>query len=113
MKLENPFPNEVRLLYLYEWECRLCHTNGGGALELHHIVGRVSCSVFNSCLLCTECHQEMAHSQKEEQDLFAKTFKWLHRIGYKPTEVDLMFIKGYYDRLFTDELREWLGAQRG
>jgi uncharacterized protein YbaR (Trm112 family) len=108
MQLKNPFPQEVRLLYLYEWQCRLCGSNGSGCLELHHIMGRISCSVFNSFLICPECHGNMCHSQEEEQKLFAKTFMWCYNIGYKPNHDDLKFIEENYERLFTKDLKQWL-----
>lgn len=110
MKLDNPFPQEVRLFYLGCWTCWICGGNGQdcGGLEIHHILGRVSSSIFNSCCLCKHCHAHIGHSQEEEQMLFAKTFKWVYNLGYKVREVDEEFLEKNFERLFTNELKQWL-----
>ena len=112
MQLKNPFSEETRLLFLYEKSCWLCHRCDLG-LEIHHITnGRISSSVFNAFLICSECHREMCHSQQEEQKLFAITFKWVYNIMYKPKDIDILFIRDNYNRLFTNELKQWLDLRQ-
>ena len=110
MKLENPFSQDTRLLYLYRYDCDFCGGNGNGVggLELHHITGRYSNSPFNASVLCKECHAHIGHSQSEEKQLFAKNFIWLYNSGYNPNEDDLLFVKSNYQRLFTRFLEKWL-----
>lgn len=79
MKLQNPFPLEVRLLYIDWWECFLCGGNGQGygGIEIHHILGRVSSSVLNSSCLCKRCHAQISHNREEHQKIFAILLKFL------------------------------------
>jgi hypothetical protein len=99
MKLYFPFPQEVRKLFLYCWECWLCGENGSrtGGLEIHHILGRSKYgykldSAFNASVLCKKCHNTMGHSVKEQKELFGKTINFLVREQYKPTKYDYNFI---------------------
>lgn len=110
MHLQNPFPLKVRKQYIDVWYCWNCGCNGSdiGGLEIHHIRSRISDSIFNSSCLCKLCHSKIGHSQEEEQELFAKTFKWVYNIKYKPDKNDIDFLEKNYDYLFTDELKEWL-----
>lgn len=92
MFLPNPFPNEVRYLYLYEHGCHHCGRSNKG-LELNHITGRDSSSAFNASLLCVPCHGHVGHSQEEEIRLFKMNLTFLLREKYKPTEKDYDFLR--------------------
>lgn len=110
MKLLNPFSQRVRLLYLGVWTCWLCELNGNnrGGLELHHILGRISGSAFNSALLCGYCHQHMGHTRAEHQRLAFRTAKFLHSSFYKATDEDLVFLEENKFELFSPDMLEWL-----
>lgn len=102
MILQNPFSDDVRLIYLYSYECWICKENGtrSGGIELHHILGRVSDSVLNSAPLCKFCHDHIGHSFEEEKDLLQKTIRYLVRHGYTFTDKDIDFYnehKNYYN----------------
>jgi len=90
MKLQNPFSQETRLLYLYEYSCFTCGRSDRG-LELHHIKSRISNSPLNSYLICNYCHSHANHSQKEEAQYLQTTMKWLLRQGYELTQKDIEF----------------------
>lgn len=94
MKLANPFPSEVRLLFLYCHECWLCGRNGStsGGMELHHIWGRISASALNAAPLCNECHTSVLHTHKVHQILLRKTINYLARQAYKLKAVDFAFL---------------------
>jgi hypothetical protein len=108
MKLKHGFSNETRHLYLYHWECFLCGCNGWGrgGLEIHHIMGRVSSSVFNSSCLCGACHSTMGHSTKEHRRIFLETLQFLKRIKYKPTDEDWYFLESNYQELIGEEAEQ-------
>ncbi len=94
--LNNPFPLEVRLLYLYNnYECWLCGKNGSncGGMELHHIWGRISASALNSAPLCKGCHVHIGHTREEHQTLLRKTIRFLLSQGYKLLPVDHEFLE--------------------
>jgi len=111
MKLKYDFPPKVRLLYLYHTACFLCGSNGSdcGGLEIHHILGRVSDSAFNSSCLCRCCHAKMVHNQQEHREVFAHTFEFLRssrlRGDFLPTEYDWWFLEKHLREL-TDKLDE-------
>lgn len=109
MKLQYPFPSEVRNLYLYNYECWNCGRNGttSGGLEVHHILGRVSDSAFNSSVLCHECHELVSHSRSEHQFLFSKTARYLHENGFKPSDDDLLFLQQHWEELVDEETKKW------
>lgn len=107
MKLDNPFSQETRNFFLYQTWCDQCGSSTGG-LELHHIRGRISSSIFNSSVICLCCHKSIKHTQEEEQKLFAITFKKCYNLRYKVNENDIDFISRNYDYLFTDDLKKWL-----
>lgn len=98
MHLRNPFPIEVRVLYLYSYECWKCGRNQN--LELHHILGRVSSSAFNSAPLCHNCHEHILHTKEERRFLFEKTVAFLVKEGYEPTKEDWDFIRNNYNDIF-------------
>ncbi len=93
MHLRNNFPDSVRLLFIDDWECFMCGQNGtqSGGLELHHIIGRGSCSALNAAILCNKCHRKIGHSFEEERDLLSKTIKFLLVRDYKLTKEDKEF----------------------
>lgn len=101
MKLKHPFKSEVRLLYLGHWECFLCGCNGWdrGGLEIHHILGRISGSAFNSSCLCGYCHKNIGHSLEEQHKIFFQTFQFIRKIKYKPSEADWEFLEKHYKEL--------------
>ena len=92
MKLDNPFPLEVRVLFLYVYSCFRCKRSDRG-LEIHHIVGRSSSSAFNACVLCKDCHAHIGHSKEEEKEMFSYTMKFLLNENYKPIEKDYNFLR--------------------
>jgi len=101
MILQNPFPPEVRNLYLGVWYCfyvdedgNECNSNGvgRGGLELHHILGRISGCAFNSCLLCGECHRKIVHNLDEHRRLFVQTLKFLLSVNYETKDEDIQFV---------------------
>ena len=110
MKLDNPFPLEVRLLYLGWWKCFLCGGNGWnrGGLSIHHILGRVSDSAFNSSCLCGYCHGHMGHSDEEQKKLFMLTLDFLLMKKFIPKEEDMQFLAEHSKELLTDEIKQWL-----
>lgn len=109
MKLANPFPLRVRLLYLDCWTCWMCEENGqrSGGLEIHHITGRDSDSAFNSSCLCKKCHTVIEHTQEREAELFLKTLKYLYNLEYEPNMDDFDFIRSH-PYLVTTEVAVWL-----
>lgn len=109
MKLSNPFPDEVRNLFLYAHACLLCGSNGNerGGLELNHIFGRVSGSAYNASLLCHECHSHIGHSKEEHAKLFILNTKFLVEIGYRVTEEDKIFIDSYVIPLYPVISKLW------
>lgn len=99
MKLDNPFPLEVRSLFMYCYKCWICEENGQrcGGLELHHIWGRVSGSAFNAAVLCKRCHEHVKHNQEEHLKLFRRTVQFLSAeseyTGFKPGLLDDAFFR--------------------
>ena len=112
MNLQNPFPLEVRKLYIDCWTCWLCGGNGqqSGGLEIHHIMGRISDSAFNSSCLCKSCHGHMGHSQEEEQKLFFITLQYLHGLEYEPIQKDWDFLKDNFHRIVSNDVLQWIDA---
>lgn len=102
MILRNPFPLEVRLLFVDCWSCWLCGANGWnrGGLELHHIWGRISSSALNGAVLCGECHKHIKHTKEEHHRLLRKTILFLTDRSYRLVENDNNFLL-----LIKDELR--------
>lgn len=94
MKLDNPFSQDTRNLFLYVYACFKCNRSDRG-LELHHITGRDSSSAFNACPLCKECHAHIGHTQEEEKELHGITFNFLLKEHYQPTEYDYNFLRSH------------------
>lgn len=94
MKLDHPFSNETRHLYLYSWKCWECGCNGQtrGGLELHHIYGRVSSCALNSAPLCKVCHNRVGHTREEHQKYLRITIEFLAKEGYKLKPEDNAFL---------------------
>lgn len=92
MKLSNPFPQEVRLLFFDVYWCFLCGRSDRG-LELHHIWGRISGSALNACPLCKDCHDSILHNQETHIKLFKITMKYLVTIKYKLVANDFLFLE--------------------
>jgi len=115
MKLKNPFPPFVRMLYFGWWECFLCKENGQskGGLEIHHILGRVSDSAFNSSCLCKECHAKISHNQEEHREIFAHTLDFLYQMKYRPNEQDIEFIRTNYFELISPETERSIYTKYG
>lgn len=114
MKLQNPFPQRVRLLYLNWWTCFLCGENGqrSGGLEIHHILGRVSACAFNSSCLCKRCHAHIGHTENEHGRIFLRTMQFLFSQHYQPIKEDLEFFKKHEKELGSKELYAFLNNQR-
>lgn len=110
MKLQNPFPEKVRLLYMDYWACFLCGFNGWnrGGLEIHHILGRVSDSAFNSSCLCGYCHKRIGHTKEEHQKIFYQTVQFLKKILFKPEKEDLDFLRENYSELVCEKTEKWI-----
>ena len=110
MKLNNPFTEKVRSLYLGHWVCFLCGANGWnrGGLEIHHILGRISDSAFNSSCLCGACHKHMGHSREEHQKIFYQTIQFLKKQEFKPEEEDYLFLRENYTELVCEKTEKWI-----
>lgn len=108
MKLQYDFSQTTRALYLNHWECFLCGCNGWnrGGLEIHHIMGRVSKSPFNSSCLCGECHRHIGHNKEEHQRIFGQTLYFLKKVHYKPDDEDWKFLEENYQELVGEETKK-------
>lgn len=91
MKLANPFPPEVRLLFLYVYSCWECGRSDLG-LELHHIWGRISGSALNAAPICPACHNRIKHDIPTHRRLFKKTIDFLALTDYKTVPADADFL---------------------
>lgn len=101
MILPNPFSSEVREVYRYNTKCFQCGLSAGG-VELHHIWGRVSSSIYNAIPVCRECHSHMGHSKEEHARLFALNSVFLTKIGYKATDYDMQFIDSFVIPIYNE-----------
>ncbi|MGH7239252.1 MAG: hypothetical protein ACREHG_04195, partial [Candidatus Saccharimonadales bacterium] len=81
MKLDNPFPQRVRLLYLYNYACFDCGRSDRG-LELHHIFGRDYACATNAFPICPVCHAKAGHSRKEHTLYYFINLRFLHAEHY-------------------------------
>lgn len=106
MKLKHPFPQHKRELFRdIRYKCGGCGQNGTqtGGMELHHIRGRVSGSVFNGIPLCKRCHNLVGHTFEEESAYMQKIAPYIFiqiKLGnYKIDSEDEQFLyehKKYY-----------------
>src|ERR1035437_836633 len=107
MKLNNPFPDEVRWLFAGVWKCWLggCNGQDRGGLEIHHIYGRVSDSAFNASVLCGKCHGHVGHSLEEHRGLFLTTLHYLRDLAnrgiFQVSPKDVAFL-----RYIGDDIKE-------
>jgi hypothetical protein len=92
--LKNPFPEDVRLLYLYVFACFNCSRSDRG-IELHHIFGRISPAAFNAFPICRFCHHSVTNSPEERARFFFKNQEFLLEQRYKPKENDFEIIEKY------------------
>lgn len=90
MKLENPFSQETRNIFLYVFACMDCGRSDRG-LELHHINGRTSSSPLNAIVLCLVCHGKCGHSFEEESKYLQITIRFLLKEHYSINENDVEF----------------------
>lgn len=100
MKLNNPFPDNVRLLFIDVYWCFSCERSDRG-LELHHITGRDSCSMINAIPLCLVCHSAIKHTKQEETRL--REISLIYFIGRKMfiPKKDKMYLKDIDYPLYT------------
>ena len=92
MKLNNPFSEDTRNLFLYQYFCQNCGRSNRG-LELHHITGRNSNSPLNAIVLCLDCHKVCGHSFEEESKYLKIAIRFLLKEQYELTKKDLIFYK--------------------
>jgi DNA-directed RNA polymerase subunit RPC12/RpoP len=90
MKLNNPFSQDTRNIFLYIYACFDCGRSDRG-LSLHHIKGRISNSPINAIPLCLDCHSKVGHTQDEEQRYFKLTLQFLVKEKYTYTLDDIVF----------------------
>jgi hypothetical protein len=96
MKLDNPFTDDTRRLFFYNYECFWCKQNGWDAA--HHILGRVSNSPLNFCPIHNiKCHigNYELDSFEAQSKLLKQTLRFLLADGYILTEEDKQFKKEY------------------
>lgn len=109
MKLANPFPQSVRILFLYCYQCFACGRSDRG-LELHHIVGRSSSSAFNAIPLCPYCHSKVGHTEDEERYLFSLVLPFLFQVKFQPLSSDYDFLLKNHHLIQGKEIEKWLNS---
>jgi hypothetical protein len=92
MKLKNDFLLEDRDVYCFEHSCIVCGSNQG--VELHHVMGRVSNSIFNSAMICRKCHEN--YTSLDKSFLLKTTIRFLLKEGYQVKPRDVAF---YHDNI--------------
>lgn len=100
MKLNNPFSEDTRRLFFYNYSCFWCGQNGWDAL--HHILGRVSSSPLNASPIHNhQCHigNYALDSFENQSILLKRTLAYLLEEGYELTEEDKQF-KAEYARFY-------------
>jgi len=90
VRLKNPFTEETRNLYLYQYSCQCCGRSDRG-LELHHIKGRSSNSKLNAIVLCLDCHKIIGHTDEEEGKYLQITIRFHLQEKNELNEDDIMF----------------------
>jgi predicted nucleic acid-binding Zn ribbon protein len=103
LNLRNPFPEYVRLLYLYNYECFECGSNKN--LELHHIFGRISASAFNACPLCHNCHEAIKHDFETHLRLLKRVITYHHNNGYKLMPAYFDTDIGFFKKVLAQDFR--------
>jgi hypothetical protein len=87
--MTNNFTDLTRALYSFEHSCWVCGSNQG--CELHHILGRISASPFNACVLCRKCHEKAVILNKGK--LLKMAIQFCLREQYEPNKTDIKFYK--------------------
>jgi len=98
--LKHSFSPDVKDFYLLH-DLTQCVSCGRWGCELHHILGRrheENASIYNSSLLCRECHnRKNIHQPTIQKDLLNKTADILMRYNYTLKEIDIKFITENYE----------------
>lgn len=95
-KLRNEFTDETRSLFIFYQKCFVCNQNGWNAI--HHILGRISNSPLNACLIHNfKCHIGNGKLTQFEvqKKLLKQTLDFLIKSRYKLTKQDKEFMKKY------------------
>lgn len=101
MKLRNRFSEADKLrIWSGHQYCTLCKSNQN--CSLHHIDGTASSSIYNSVMLCHNCHKK-ADSHNTDSPLSADfrkklreyTYKLIQKEGYTNTANDEDYIIQY------------------
>ncbi len=116
MKLDHPFSQETRNLFLYTQFCWLCPSNGNGrgGLEIHHICGRKKHekfldSAFNASVLCKVCHDHIKQDNETRFKLYKITAKMIYENNqYEIKQNDFSFIKEHCQDKFGKTANEML-----
>lgn len=80
-------------------------------LSIHHILGRVSDSGFNSSVLCGDCHSRIGHTREEHQKIFQKAVVVLHSVGFKPGDRDMNFLRDNWEELVSEVTHRWFVSE--
>ena len=119
--LSNRFPDKVRQLYTFWYNCFWCGKNRYDCL--HHIIspssfgytrGKHNISPLNSAPLHNfTCHLDNGnlHQNEYEVKLMNKTVQFLSSVDYKYTDNDKEFFntyyKSHYKKLYDSRNRPW------
>jgi hypothetical protein len=97
--LKNSFDrDDIRYYYCYNYKCFWCGKNHADAF--HHIYGRESASLLNSCPINNnECHlyNPQLTKDKVKKKLALLTFRYLDKEGFVPGDIDKKFIQKHMD----------------
>lgn len=85
--LQNPFPIWVKEVFSVGVYCFKCGRTDQG-IELHHIVGRTSCSPFNACRLCHVCHELARHTKEDEYQYSMLTHSYLCKVKFISRDIE-------------------------
>lgn len=94
VQLNNPFSDETRELFVWNYACWICGMNGIDAA--HHILGRRFSSSLNFCPIHnTVCHLNNGSLNRFEVQakLLKKTLDFLQNIQYELVDEDKEFIR--------------------
>ena len=99
MRLKNRFDNADKMrVWLDNNFCCLCGSNQG--CSVHHIYGTVSSSLFNSSMLCHDCHKHADTLNSGgvggidfRRRLLKIAFKMVSNSDYKTGEKDSVFLE--------------------
>ena len=101
--MNNDFDKKDRELFESDGWCKDWEDGRNDANCLHHILGRVSSSIYNAAPLNNfRTHQPEGRkgllplsSQRVISKFLKKTKEYLDELGYKPTKKDLEFLETY------------------